>query len=60
VAALQQAAIAGSIQPKDIILLNITGGGKARIREEHTLHTLMPQITVSHWEPAVEFLEVKR
>jgi cysteate synthase len=60
VAALEQAAISGSIEPKDIILLNITGGGVARIKEEHTLHRLMPQITVSHWEPAVQFLEGKK
>ncbi len=60
VAALEQAAISGSIQPKDIILLNITGGGKARIREEHTLRRLTPQITVSHWEQAVQFLEGKK
>jgi len=60
VAALQQAAIAGSVHPKDIILLNITGGGVARIKEEHTLHRLMPQITVSHWEQAVQFLEGKK
>jgi hypothetical protein len=60
VAALQQAVISGSVQPKDIILLNITGGGVARIREEHTLHRLMPQITVSHWEQTVEFLEGKK
>jgi len=60
VAALEQAAVIGTIQPKDIILLNITGGGVARIREEHTLHRLMPQITVSHWESAVQFLEGKK
>ena len=60
VAALEQAAIAGSVHPKDIILLNITGGGVARIKEEHTLHRLMPQITVSHWENAVQFLEGKK
>ena len=60
VAALEQAARSGSIEAKDIILLNITGGGLARIKEEHTLHRLMPQITVSHWEPAVQFLEGKR
>jgi cysteate synthase len=60
VAALEQAAISGSVQPKDIILLNITGGGVARIKEEHTLHRLVPQITISHWEQAVLFLEGKR
>ena len=60
VAALEQAARSGSIEAKDIILLNITGGGLARIKEEHTLHRLMSQITVSHWEPAVQFLEGKK
>jgi cysteate synthase len=60
VAALEQAARAGTIQPKDIILLNITGGGVARIKEEHTLHRLKPQITISHWEQAVLFLEGKK
>ncbi|MGB5100055.1 MAG: cysteate synthase [Methanothrix sp.] len=60
VAALEQAAISGSIDPKDIILLNITGGGVARIKEEQTLHRLMPQITISHWEQAVLFLEGKK
>ncbi len=60
VAALEQAAMAGSIGAKDIILLNITGGGVARIKEEHTLSMLEPQITVSHWEQAVQFLEGKK
>ncbi len=60
VAALEQAAISGSIEPKDIILLNITGGGVARIKEEHTLNMIEPQITISHWEQAVQFLEGKK
>ncbi|MEI8003244.1 MAG: cysteate synthase [Methanothrix sp.] len=60
VAALDQAARAGSVQPKDIILLNITGGGVARIKEEHTLYMLKPSLTVSHWENAVQFLEGKK
>ncbi|MDD1751455.1 MAG: cysteate synthase [Methanothrix sp.] len=53
VAALQQAAEGGAVQPKDFILLNITGGGVARIKEERSLHMLKPSITVSHWEQAV-------
>jgi cysteate synthase len=60
VAALEQAISAGSVVPKDIILLNITGGGIARIKEDHTLQMLKPQITVSHWEQAVLFLEGKK
>ncbi len=60
VAALRQAAIAGSVQPKDIILLNITGGGIARIKDEMPMHMLKPQIVISHWERAVQFLEGKK
>ncbi len=60
VAAMEQAARSGSIEPKDIILLNITGGGVARIKEEHTLNMIEPQITISHWEQAVQFLEGKK
>ncbi len=59
-AALEQAVKAGSIDPKDIILLNITGGGIARIKEEHTLRRIEPQITISHWEQAIQFLEGKK
>ena len=59
-AALEQAVRAGSVAPKDIILLNITGGGVARIKEEYTLHTLKPNITVSRWEQAMQFLEDKK
>ncbi|MFZ2473154.1 MAG: cysteate synthase [Methanothrix sp.] len=60
VAALEQAAMDGSIEPKDIILLNITGGGVARIKEEQTLCMLKPSISISHWEQAVLFLEGKK
>ncbi len=60
VAALQQATADGSVSPKDTILLNITGGGIARIKEDHTLQELRPQITISHWEQAVIFLEGKK
>lgn len=59
VAALEQAARTGTINPKEVILLNITGGGVARIKEEHSLHMLKPSLTVSHWEQAVLFLEGK-
>jgi cysteate synthase len=60
VAALQQAVASGSVSPKEIILLNITGGGRARIKEDHTLQMIRPQITVSHWSQAVQFLEGKK
>lgn len=60
VAALQQAQEAGAVQPKDPILLNITGGGLERHREIYTHYMLKPQITISHWQEAVQFLEGKR
>jgi len=60
VAALEQAVADGSVSSKDIILLNITGGGRARIKEDHILQMIRPQITVSHWSQAVQFLEGKK
>lgn len=61
VAALQQAVSMGTVQTDDIILLNITGGGLARVKEDYSLHQLQPDITVaaSRWEDAVEFLEAR-
>lgn len=60
VAALEQAVASGSVSSKDIILLNITGGGRDRIKEDHTLQMIRPQITVYHWSQAVQFLEGKK
>jgi cysteate synthase len=60
VAALCQAVRDGKVQPEDNILLNITGGGLARMKEDHELQTLRPQATVSSWEEAAELLEGKR
>ncbi len=57
VAALEQAVNTGKVLQRDIILLNITGGGVARAREDLTLYSLQPDIIVSRWEDAVEFLE---
>ena len=57
----QQAVSIGTVQTDDIILLNITGGGLARVKEDYSLHQLQPDITVaaSRWEDAVEFLEAR-
>lgn len=57
VAALEQAVQAGAVSPDDIILLNITGGGVARIKEDYNQYMLQPDVTVSQWEEAVQFLE---
>jgi cysteate synthase len=60
VAALCRAVSEGKVEPKDSILLNITGGGLARMKEDHELQMLRPQAVVSRWEEAAEFLEGKR
>ena len=57
VAALAGAVQSGAVNPSDIILLNITGGGVSRVKEDFALNTLQPDATVSRWEEAVEFLE---
>ncbi len=57
VAALVQAAESGKVGPEDFILLNITGGGVSRVKEDFPLFTLQPDITISQGEEAVEFLE---
>ena len=59
VAALEQAVKSGKVLPKDTVLLNITGGGVARMKETGPLHQLKPQIVVSHWQEAMQFLEAK-
>jgi cysteate synthase len=57
VAALEQAVQAGAVSPDEIILLNITGGGVARIKEDYSQYMLQPDVIVSQWEEAVQFLE---
>ena len=57
VAALVRAIDGGRVSPDDIILLNITGGGVARIKEDHPRYMLQPDVTISRWEEAVQFLE---
>jgi cysteate synthase len=57
VAALVQAVESGEVGPEDLILLNITGGGVSRVKEDFALFTLQPDITISQGEEAVEFLE---
>jgi cysteate synthase len=59
VAALVQAVESGKIGPEDIILINVTGGGVSRVKEDFVLNTLQPDITISKWEEAMEFLEFR-
>ena len=60
VAALSQAVQEGRVQPKETILLNIPGGGMARMKEDYELQALPPLATVRSWEDAAELLEEKR
>lgn len=57
VAALAGAVESGAVNPEDIILLNITGGGVSRVKEDFARNALQPDSTVSRWEEAVDFLE---
>jgi len=50
-AALVQAAETGAVDPDDHILLNITGGGYERIREDHILSPVEAAATVAAHEP---------
>ena len=60
VAALSQAVKEGRVMPKETILLNITGGGMARMKEDYELQALPPLATVRSWEEAAELIEEKR
>ncbi len=60
VAALAQAVRSGAVKPDDIILLNITGGGVSRLKEDFVLNSLKPDATISRPDEAVEFLEGRR
>jgi cysteate synthase len=43
VAALKQAITKGGIRKNDSVLLNITGGGEARLRKDRKIHTVVPK-----------------
>jgi cysteate synthase len=53
-AALAEAVEKAIIGPDDHILLNLTGGGYERIREDFTLHAIRPVITVRPGGPGEE------
>ncbi len=57
VAALKKAVEKRSVSSNEIILLNITGGGIARMKEDYSRYMLQPDVAVSSWEDAVLFLE---
>ena len=57
VAALASAARSGAIGRSDVVLLNITGGGLARLHEIMAKNCLEADIVVSRPEDAVNFME---
>jgi len=59
-ASLVQAVEKDFIDPDDHILLNLTGGGYERIREDFTLHSVQPSITIPPGEPQDEMLKTLR
>ncbi|WP_457554590.1 cysteate synthase [Candidatus Pyrohabitans sp.] len=59
VAALLQAVERGSIRRHDITLLNITGGGSARLRKDKKLHRLKEDYTLSRYVADRELEELE-
>jgi cysteate synthase len=57
VAALVKAMDSRIVDAHDIILLNITGGGMSRLKEDFTLNMLQPDLLISSALEALEFLE---
>ncbi|MDM7934471.1 MAG: cysteate synthase [Methanothrix sp.] len=57
VAALEAAVRSGSVGADDLVLLNITGGGEERLREEGVTNQVQPDGTVSGWQEALQLLE---
>jgi cysteate synthase len=43
VAVLTEAAQTGAIRKGDTVLLNITGGGEARLRQDRKIHAVVPK-----------------
>ncbi len=55
VAALMEAVEKGTIGKNDSIVLNITGGGMERLRRDHNLYPIIPDMRVSAHDPEAEF-----
>ncbi|MGA2121951.1 MAG: cysteate synthase [Methanoregula sp.] len=59
-ASLVQAVEKDIIGPDDHILLNLTGGGYERIREDFALHPVSPSATIIPGEPQEELVKILR
>ncbi len=56
IASLIRAIESGEVRPEDAVLLNITGGGVSRLKEELCPEMLKPDFVASNYEEALEFL----
>jgi cysteate synthase len=56
-ASLMQAVTSGAIADSDVVLLNVTGGGSQKLREEKTCYQLQPDLRVAR--PDLELDEVR-
>jgi cysteate synthase len=56
IASLIKALESGDVGLEDIILLNVTGGGISRLKEDFCPEVIKPGIIVSNYEEAIEFL----
>ena len=59
VASLIQAVKSGAVRPEDIILLNVTGGGVSRLKEDFSPSVLKCDLTFSDAKEAAKFLEIR-
>lgn len=57
-ASLIQAIEKGNVKKEDLILLNVTGGGIERLKEDYSLKNMKPDITVEKYPNLGEILEL--
>jgi cysteate synthase len=60
VAALMEAVEKGTIGQNDSIVLNITGGGMARLRREYNLNSIVSDMQVSAHDPEAELKIIEK
>lgn len=56
IASLQQAVETGEVKSSDCVVLNISGGGVARLRQDHATRTVTPWLRVNKAEGAARIL----
>lgn len=56
-ASLMDAVTQGVLPKDEMVLLNVTGGGKSRLFKEHDIHRLLPSITIRRDEASDDYIE---